>query len=49
VTITIPQAHDKLFKLSLTEKQVAIDYLKSHVPVEIYNKLISLNIYNKLA
>jgi len=39
VTITIPQAHDKLFKLSLTEKQVAIDYLKSHVPVEIYNSI----------
>ena len=29
-------------KLSLTEKQVAIDYLKSHVPAEIY-KSININ------
>lgn len=42
MSITIPQAHDKLFKVSLTEKQVAIDYLKSHIPVEIY-KHININ------
>jgi predicted transposase/invertase (TIGR01784 family) len=39
MTISIPQSHDKLFKVSLTEKQVAIDYLKSHLPVEIYERI----------
>lgn len=39
MTIHIPQSHDKLFKVSLTEKPVAIDYLKSHVPVEIYKRI----------
>lgn len=39
---TIHQAHDKLFKLSLTEKKVAISYLKAHVPAEIY-KHIDIN------
>jgi len=42
VKTTIHQAHDKLFKLSLTEKKVAISYLKAHVPAEIY-KHIDIN------
>jgi hypothetical protein len=31
----LPQAHNTLLRVSLTEKQVAIDYLKSHMPAEI--------------
>lgn len=42
MTISIHQAHDKLFKLSLTEKKVAIAYLKAHVSPEIY-KHININ------
>lgn len=40
--ISTHQAHDKLFKLSLTEKKVAIAYLKAHLPPKIY-KHINLN------
>jgi len=39
VTITIHQPFDKLFKVSLTEKKVAISYLKAHVPTEIYKRI----------
>lgn len=42
MTISIYQPHDKLFKLSLTEKKVAIAYLKAHVPQDIY-KHININ------
>lgn len=35
----IHKPFDKLFKVSLTEKKVAIDYLQSHVPAEIYKHI----------
>ncbi|WP_218813577.1 Rpn family recombination-promoting nuclease/putative transposase [Rickettsiella endosymbiont of Dermanyssus gallinae] len=39
MTITIHQPFDKLFKISLTEKKVAISYLKARVPAEIYKRI----------
>ncbi len=39
MTIAIHQPFDKLFKVSLTEKKVAISYLKAHVPAEIYKRI----------
>jgi predicted transposase/invertase (TIGR01784 family) len=39
VTVTIYQPFDKLFKVSLSEKKVAISYLKAHVPAEIYKRI----------
>ncbi len=39
MTIPIFQPFDKLFKVSLSEKKVAISYLKAHVPAEIYKRI----------
>lgn len=39
MTVTIHQPFDKLFKLSLSEKKIAISYLKAHVPSEIYKRI----------
>ncbi len=39
MTITIHQPFDKLFKVSLSEKKVAISYLQAHVPAEIYKRI----------
>ncbi|MES2141433.1 MAG: Rpn family recombination-promoting nuclease/putative transposase [Pseudomonadota bacterium] len=39
MTIAIHQPFDKLFKVSLTEKKVAISYLKARVPAEIYKRI----------
>ena len=39
MTITVHQPFDKLFKVSLSEKKVAISYLKAHVPAEIYKRI----------
>ena len=32
---TIVSPHDKLFKLSMQEKQVAVDFFKQHLPVDM--------------
>lgn len=39
MTTIIHQPFDKLFKISLTEKKVAISYLKARVPAEIYKRI----------
>jgi predicted transposase/invertase (TIGR01784 family) len=39
MNITIHQPHDKYFKRNLKEKKVAIDFLKSYLPPEIYKKI----------
>lgn len=39
MTISIHQPHDKYFKQSLKNKKVAIDFLKSYLPLEIYQKI----------
>ncbi|WP_010597597.1 Rpn family recombination-promoting nuclease/putative transposase [Rickettsiella massiliensis] len=39
MTITIHQPFDKLFKVSLSEKKVAISYLKTHLPAEIFQRI----------
>ena len=39
MTITIHQPFDKLFKISLSEKKVAIAYLKAHLPTEIFKRI----------
>lgn len=39
MTITIHQPFDKLFKVSLSEKKVAISYLKAHLPAEIFKRI----------
>ncbi|BBO60302.1 Rpn family recombination-promoting nuclease/putative transposase [Mycoavidus sp. B2-EB] len=35
----ILQPHDKFFKGSLKEKPVALDFLKAHLPANVYQKL----------
>ncbi len=33
------QPHDKFFKASLKERQIAVDFLKAYLPAEIYQRL----------
>lgn len=35
----IHQPHDRFFKCSLTEKKIAIDFLKTYLPTEIYKRI----------
>jgi predicted transposase/invertase (TIGR01784 family) len=39
---SVHQPHDKFFKISMKQKQVAIDFLRSHLPLKVF-KLIDCN------
>lgn len=36
---TLHHSHDRFFKRSLKEKKIAIDFLKAHLPIDIYSSI----------